>query len=649
MSTFPSNESRFGSTWLQFLKRPLSPKEGTRPAREDSRPFLSLVESVRTWAAETPNAAAVSTATETLSYAELEAQSNALARHLQSLGASPETLVALVLDRSTEFVIAALATWKAGAAYLPIDPACPPERIRLILEDARAPVLIRTGLASHIELSQESAKQVDVSDRYSLLRAYSSAALPATNHPSQLAYVIYTSGSTGRPKGVEITHGNLLNLVHWHQSTFSISSSDRATMLASPGFDAAVWEIWPYLSAGASLFVPPETTRVSPRSLRDWMLAQGTTVSFVPTPLAQRLIFLEWPTETPLRFLLTGADVLQQYPPAGLPFTLVNNYGPTECTVVALSGVVPAHDRPSALPPVGRPISNTRILLLDENLQQVPRGSIGELHIGGAGVGRGYLNDPELTLEKFIPDPFDKNSKSRLYKTGDLARALPDGSFEFLGRTDDQIKIRGYRIEPNEVSATLCKHEAVQSGVVIPRKDPSGEYFLAAYLVLSQDAQVSAANLRKHLQSQLPDYMIPSAFVVLDAFPLTTNGKVDRSALPEPDSTNSLKNVPVPSGPTPTEEKLIPVVSALLNVEGINPHDNFFLLGGHSLLGAQLLAEIHRAFLVDLPLRTVFDYPTIAAISAEIDRVLALGKEVEQTEPAAFDHGYHHDIRPSTS
>lgn len=649
MSTFPSNESRLGSTWLQFLKRPPSPKEAIPPAREDSGPFLSLVESVRTWAAETPNAAAVSTVTETLSYAELEAQSNALARHLQSLGASPETLVAVVLDRSPEFVIAALATWKAGAAYLPIDPACPPERIRLILEDARAPVLIRTGLASHIELSQESAKQVDVSDRYSLLRAYSSAALPATTHPSQLAYVIYTSGSTGRPKGVEITHGNLLNLVHWHQSTFSISSSDRATMLASPGFDAAVWEIWPYLSAGASLFAPPETTRVSPRSLRDWMLAQGTTVSFVPTPLAQRLIFLDWPTETPLRCLLTGADVLQQYPPAGLPFTLVNNYGPTECTVVALSGVVPAHDRPSALPPVGRPISNTRILLLDEDLQQVPRGSIGELHIGGAGVGRGYLNDPELTLEKFIPDPFDRNSESRLYKTGDLARALPDGSFEFLGRTDDQIKIRGYRIEPNEVSAALCKHEAVQSGVVIPRKNPSGEYFLAAYLVLSQDAQVSAADLRKHLQSQLPDYMVPNAFVVLDAFPLTTNGKVDRSALPAPDSTNSLKNVPVSSGPTPTEEKLIPVVSALLKVDGISPHDNFFLLGGHSLLGAQLLAEIHRAFLVNLPLRTVFDYPTIAAISAEIDRVLALNKEVDQTEPAALDHGYHHDIRPSTS
>ena len=537
MSTFSSNESRFGSNWLEFLRRPLTPKKAADAAFEDFRPSLSIVESVQTWSGENPNAAAVATATETLSYSELEAQSNALARHLQALGASPETLVAVVLDRSPEFAVAALACWKAGAAYLPIDPACPPERIRLILEDARAPVLIRSGLVSQIELSQESAKQVDISDRHSLLRAYSSAPLPPLNHPSQLAYVIYTSGSTGRPKGVEITHGNLLNLVHWHQSAFAVSSSDRATMLASTGFDAAVWEMWPYLSAGASLYAPPETTRVSPRSLRDWMLAQRITVSFVPTPLAQRLIFLEWPTETSLRFLLTGADVLQQYPPAGLPFTLVNNYGPTECTVVALSGTVTPHQRPAALPPVGRPISNTRILLLDEDLQEVFPGSIGELHIAGAGVGRGYVNDPELTLEKFIPDPFDRKSGARLYKTGDLARALPDGNFEFLGRTDDQIKIRGYRIEPNEVCSALCKHDAVQSSIVVPRKDASGGNSLAAYLVLKKDAQVTPDNLRKYLRSYLPDYMIPDAFVVLDAFPLTTNGKIDRAALPKVKST----------------------------------------------------------------------------------------------------------------
>jgi amino acid adenylation domain-containing protein len=640
MSTFSSNESRLGSSWLQFLK---FSRKSLKPNSKSTGESLSILECVSAWAAENPKAPAVTNATETLSYFDLETRSNALARHLELLGVGPETLVALVLDRSPDFVIAALATWKAGAAYLPIDPLWPSERVRLILEDARAPILIRSGMDSQIELSQELAKQVDISDLRSLLCAYSSDTLPIKRQKSQLAYVIYTSGSTGRPKGVEITHENLLNLVHWHQAAFAVSSAERATMLASPGFDAAVWEIWPYLAAGASLHVPPETTRVSPRSLRDWMLAQQITISFVPTPIAQRLLFLDWPAETPLRFLLTGADVLQQYPPAGLPFTLVNNYGPTECTVVALSGPVTPHDRLAALPSIGRPISNTQIFLLDDNLQRVPIGSVGELHIAGASVGRGYLHDPELTREKFIPNPFDKNPASRLYKTGDLACTLPDGSYEFVGRTDDQVKIRGYRIEPNEVSAALCKHESVQSGIVVPVKEPSGNHFLAAYLVLKQGAQVDAGTLRKYLQAHLPDYMIPNAFVVLDSFPLTTNGKVDRAALPAPDSANSLKNGASPAEPTATEATLMPIVSKLLKVEHVNPHDNFFLLGGHSLLGAQLLAEIQQAFNVYLPLRTVFDYPTITAISAEIDRHIALRKEVRETGHPGLDHGHQRD------
>jgi amino acid adenylation domain-containing protein len=644
MSTFTSNESRLGSSWLHFLKLSL---KSPRPASTSAEPALSLCECITAWAAENPKAPAITTATETLSYSELEAQSNALARHLISLGATRETLVAIVLERSPEFVIAALATWKAGAAYLPLDPSSPPERIRLILDDARVPILVRSGVASQIELSQERTKQVDVSDQRSVLRAYSSAPLPNKPQKSQLAYVIFTSGSTGRPKGVEITHQNLLNLVHWHQSAFAVSSSDRGTMLASPGFDAAVWEIWPYLAAGASLHAPSETTRVSPRSLRDWILAQRITVSFVPTPIAQRILFLDWPTETPLRFLLTGADVLQQYPPAGLPFTLINNYGPTECTVVALSGAVTPHNRPAALPSLGRPISNAQIFLLDEDLQTVPAGSVGELHIAGAGVGRGYLHDPELTREKFISNPFDKDPDSRLYKTGDLARALRDGSFEFVGRTDDQVKIRGYRIEPNEVSSVLCKHESVQSGIVVPVREASGSQFLAAYMILKPDAQVDSGTLRKHLQTHLPDYMIPNAFVVLDSFPLTTNGKVDRAALPVPDSANSLKNGAPAAAPTRTEAALMPVVSSLLKVGRINPHDNFFLLGGHSLLGAQLLTEIQRNFQVDLSLRTVFDYPTIAAISAEIDRHLALRKEISPSGQINLDHGYRPNIQSS--
>ena len=642
-----ANEPRLRSSWIEFLKLSLPHRKVTRGTAKTGEASLSLVESVSAWAAETPNAPAVTMGAESLSYAQLDAQSTALARHLKDLGVKSGSLVALFLERSPQFAIAALAAWKAGAAYLPLDPSSPAERIRIILDDARAAIVIHNGEAANIALSDDREAQVDISDRGTLLATDSAGPIPFLTPASDLAYVIYTSGSTGRPKGVEITHGNLLNLVCWHQSAFAVSNSDRATMLASPGFDAAVWEIWPYLAAGAKLYVPPETTRTSPRSLRDWMVANRVTLSFVPTPIAQRLIFLDWPTETALRFLLTGADVLQQYPPPGLPFTLVNNYGPTECTVVALSTPVTSHQRPATLPPVGRPILNTEIFLLDEDMQPVPKGVIGELYIAGAGVGRGYLRDPDLTTERFVPNPFNKNPDSRLYRTGDLARTLPDGNFEFLGRTDDQIKIRGYRIEPNEVSAALCKHNAVQAGIVVAIKDATGTMLLVAYVVLEPDAQVNGAHLRKHLQGHLPDYMIPNVFVRLDAFPLTANGKVDRAALPLPDATNSLKNSGTASETTPTERELLKIVSPLLRVDHINPSDNFFLLGGHSLLGAQLLAEIQRVFHIDLPLRTVFDYPTITAISSEIDRVIAPTMESERTEHLDPLDGNNRDIEPS--
>ena len=648
MSTSPSNEPRLRSSWLEFLKFSLPPRKVSPGIAETKQASMSLVASVAAWSKETPDAPAVTMGAESLSYAQLDMQSTALARRLKSLGAKSGTLVALLLERSPEFAISALAAWKVGAAYLPLDPSSPPERIRVILDDARAAILIYNRKTANIAISSDRETHIDISDLSAPRRGDSSVPLPLCGTSSDVAYVIYTSGSTGRPKGVEITHGNLLNLVRWHQTAFAVSSSDRATMLASPGFDAAVWEIWPYLAAGADLHVPAETTRVSPRSLRDWMVANRITVSFVPTPIAQRLIFLDWPAETTLRFLLTGADVLQQYPPPGLPFTLVNNYGPTECTVVALSGSVPSHPKPATLPPVGRPILNTEVFLLDEDMQPVPKGVAGELHIAGAGVGRGYLHDPDLTSERFVPNPFDRNPHSRLYKTGDVARELPDGNFEFLGRTDDQIKIRGYRIEPNEVTAALCKHDAVRSGIVVPTKDDSGNCSLAAYVILRPEAQLNVGHLREHLQGHLPDYMIPNVFVHLDAFPLTTNGKVDRAALPVPDATNSLKNGGTPSEATHTEREILAIVSTLLNVSHVNPSDNFFLLGGHSLLGAQLLTEIQGIFHVELPLRTVFDYPTITAISAEIDRVLALTADRKPPEHLDSLDGNSH-LEPSAT
>lgn len=608
----PENQSAWG---FERLLRSVSARKKT-PASFGQE--LSLVELISRQAVAAPDAPAIQAGCQTLTYGQLESQSNRLARRLLAMGVAHETIIGLFLDRSSAVAVGSLGILKAGAAYLPLDPSNPLERTSLILKDAQAPLVVTTSDLIP-RLPKTNSKVIDLADPQAILARCAPDPLPSRVSPEQLAYVIYTSGSTGRPKGVEIEHSNLLNLVHWHVAAFNVSRFDRATLLASPGFDASVWELWPYLCAGASLHVPDESTRMSPVSLRDWMVRERITISFVPTPLAEKLMLLSWPAGTPLRTLLTGADVLHQPPPPGLPFTLVNNYGPTECTVVATSGVVPPGDAPAKLPSIGKAISNAQAYILDENLNPV---SSGELHIGGAGVGRGYLRDPELTAKKFVPNPFGKHPHVRLYKTGDLVRALPDGRFEFLGRIDEQVKVRGFRVEPSEISMVLCSHPAVESAVVIARKDDSGNNYLAAYLIWKKAGQVRAADLRSHLQAHLPEYMVPAHFIVLSSFPLTLNGKVDRSVLPAPTSSNVLPYSDRASSDGPVNEKLVAIVSRLLGVETVDVHDNFFLLGGHSMMGAQLVAQIREAFGVNLTLRTLFDNPTIAAISSQLDRTL---------------------------
>jgi acyl-CoA synthetase (AMP-forming)/AMP-acid ligase II/acyl carrier protein len=342
----------------------------------------------------------------------------------------------------------------------------------------------------------------------------------------------------------------------------------------------------------------------------------------LPTALAERVMTLKWPNQSALRFLLTGADTLHRYPTADLPFQLVNNYGPTECTVVATSGRVLPGVGTSTLPTIGLPIANTTVYILDENLQQVAPGKSGELYIGGAGVARGYLNRPDITAEKFIRDPFNSESGARLYKTGDLACRLADGQIAYLGRIDDQIKILGYRIEPNEIVAVLDRHPAIQSSVVVARGNSCEEKRIAAYIVMRNGTSPAAADLRSLLQNELPDYMVPSVFVCLEALPLTPNGKVDRAALPDPDLENTLRDEPFTPPRTPIEERLAKILTTLLNLNEVSVNDNFFLLGGHSLLGTQLIGRIRGAFGVELGLRTLFDTPTIADLSTEIERLI---------------------------
>jgi amino acid adenylation domain-containing protein len=556
-------------------------------------------------------------------YAEFDRRANQLAHYLQALGIGAEMRVGLCMLRSPLNVVAALAVLKAGGAYVPVDPSYPCDRISFILDDANIAVLLTDEQVAR-SLPTGKWHAIVLEHDAPALANYPTVAPPGSARPDDLAYVIYTSGSTGTPKGVQITHGSLLNLVLWHQNAFAITSADRATQLASFGFDAAVWELWPYLTAGATICITPDATRNSPELLRDWLVAQKITISFVPTPLAERLMLLEWPAETKLRILLTGADTLHHYPRPGLPFQLINNYGPTEATVVATSGLIPPKSFSDARPPIGRPIDNTQIYICDESLNLVRTGELGEIYIGGAGVARGYMNSPKLTAEKFLPDRFSKKPGARLYRTGDLARLLPDGEVAYVGRVDGLVKIRGYRVEPNEIVSVLNTHPAVQASAVVARPDATGNLRLLGYVVSCADAQTTSGSLRTLVRKHLPDYMVPAIFVGVDSLPLTPNGKIDRDALPAPDATNTLPDEDYMAPRTVLEQKLSEIVANLLNVEKVGVDSNFFLIGGHSLFGAQLIARIQETFGVELSLASIFDLPTPAELAREVERLIVV-------------------------
>jgi amino acid adenylation domain-containing protein len=597
--------------------RPVSHSNG--PGRQ-ARSFEQLVpRMIAAQARLNPDRIALAMGSETLTYAELEQRASQLANYLRSLGAGPEVLVGLCLERSPQFVIAALAIMQCGAAYLPMDLAHPAERLHFIVGDAAVRLLV-TQAAFADRFAGLDARIVALDTEKSAIDQQ--PAQPPELKPGidSLAYVIYTSGSTGRPKGVEITHRNLSNLVSWHVGAFDLDSCARSTFQSGVGFDAAVWEIWPALTVGSALYLPDEMTRLSAEPLRDWLVEQQITVSFVPTAIAEQLIALPWPTETALRFLLTGADALHRYPPAGLPFAFVNNYGPTECTVVTTSGVIAA-DRPrDGLPPMGFPIDNVSVHILDEQLREVRKGLPGEIYIGGEGVARGYRNRPDLTSERFIVDPFSAEA-GRLYRTGDLGRTLSSGEIAFLGRLDDQIKIRGYRIELNEINALLNEHPSVQASLVIAREDVPGDKRLIAYIVPAAGSPWDEQSLREQIRRRLPDYMEPAGFVRMESLPLTPNGKVDRAALPRP-SENGTTEKEFIAPRTPVEEALAEIIREVLKVSRLSVDDDFFHLGAHSLLGAQVVARVRGVFGAELKLLDVFDAPTVAELSIKIEQAL---------------------------
>jgi amino acid adenylation domain-containing protein len=565
-----------------------------------------------------PESIAVSGSGATLTYAALDRAANQLAHQLRWLGVGTESLVGIYMERSPASVIAALACFKAGGAYLPLDPALPAERLLFMLNDANVTAVVCDPALSR-DLPPGPWQVVSYDPTQPERSAGIARRLDVEVRPEHLAYVIYTSGSTGKPKGVEITHGNLSNLVAWHVRAFGVTAVDRASLQAAIGFDATVWELWPYLATGASVAIPDAEVRNHPEMLRDWLVANKITIMFLPTAMAEQMLLLNWPKQTALRTLLTGADVLRRRPAHGLPFRLVNNYGPTECTVVATSGEVLPDAQAIRSPSIGSAIDGTEIHLLDEKMRPVKNGKAGEIYIGGENVGRGYRNNATLTAERFVSSAAAGNG--RLYRTGDLGRFLPNGEVEFLGRADGQMKIRGFRVEPEEIVAAMNAHAGVRASAV-QLQGENEEKKLIAYVALTPGASVSADELRQSLNQMLPDYMVPAVFVKIAALPLNLNDKVDYAALPAPTAANTLREVQYVAPRTLVEQRLAAILSPLLRVERVSVKDNFFLLGGHSLLGTQLLTKIREVFGVELSLLGLFDHPTLEGMSVEVENLI---------------------------
>ncbi len=562
-------------------------------------------------AAERPSAVAVRSAQQELSYAELDRQAELVAARLRAAGARPGSLVATCLPRGVDLVVAELGILKSGAGYLPLDPANPPSRLCAILTEA-APLLTLTD-RRHADRVDSGAVLTLEEVRTDRRPAAQGERAPQAG-PADLAYVIYTSGSTGLPKGVMVEHRSLANLVAWHHREFGIGPGDRTTLIAAPGFDASVWEIWPALSAGATLEVPDAETVLSPKDLTAWLVEREVTSCFVPTPLIERMAEASWPATGAPRTVLTGGDRLHGLGARELPFRLVNNYGPTESTVVATSGTVQADPAGRGAPPdLGRPLPGVEVYVLDRELSPVPIGMPGELHLGGIALARGYLGRPELTADRFVPHPFAATPGARLYRTGDLVRLRADGSLDFLGRNDHQLKIRGFRIEAGEIENVLRAHPGVQEAIVAATgTDPS----LTAYLVLTDPATVpDREELHAHVGRRLPGYMRPHEYRLLSELPLTANGKVDRAALAE----HAVPLVGRPAGErgveAPWEREIATVWAKALGHDRFGLQDNFFDIGGHSLLLATVRDLLAQELEREVAILTLFEHPTVAALA----------------------------------
>ncbi|HVG06916.1 MAG TPA: amino acid adenylation domain-containing protein [Thermoanaerobaculia bacterium] len=573
----------------------------------------SLVhEQVEKQARHRPEAVAVAAGQRQMTYGELVARAHRLAHHLRSLGVAPETRVAVLMEHTPERVVGILAVLEAGGAYVSLDPAHPRERLAFQIADAAVPVVLTQGnLAARLPAVQAEVLILD--GDWSGIHGREDAAPSVRIEPGNLAYVVYTSGSTGTPKGVEIPHAGLANLVAWHREEYTVTAADRATLVANPAFDASVWEVWPYLTAGASLHILEEEVRLAPAALSRRWAETGITLSFLPTPLAEAVLEEELPAGMALRALIVGGDRLRRGQVPGAGFRLMNHYGPSESSVVSTMGPV----EEEGIPAIGRPIANTRVYVLDAGRAPVPVGVPGELWVAGAGLARGYLARPDLTAERFLPDPWVAGE--RTYRTGDRVRWRPQGNLDFLGRLDHQVKVRGLRIELGEIEAALLRLPCVREAVVLTRKDAFGDLRLVAWVVpAGEEPPAAPGELRRDLLVSLPEYMVPSAFVVLTELPLTPNCKLDRQALPapEPDRAGLDGSFVRPRGPV--EELVAGIWCEVLGCDRVGADAPFFDLGGHSLLAIQVVSRLRGAFGVDLPVRALFEATTVSRLAERI-------------------------------
>ncbi len=571
-------------------------------------------------AAKTPAAVAVVCAGHQLTYEELNIQANQVAHLLRQYGVGPNERVGMCVTRSVESIVALLGILKAGAAYVPLDPEHPLERLITQLQKAQASVCVANS--THLaESLGPHAKVVEFTRDAELLRSQPQINPSAGVSSDALAYVIYTSGSTGTPKGVAVRHRNLVNYAESILRRLEIEEPLHFATVSTISADLGNTCIFPSLFSGGTLHILGHDLSLEPRAFSDYLSRHPIDVlKIAPSHLHALLSDNEM---LPSKYLILGGEAFSRQlrdSILAIPHSckVINHYGPTETTVGSLTFDAGEQDLSDLVRtvPIGRPLSNTRVYVLDQQMRIVPTGVAGELYIGGAGVAAGYLNDPDLTAARFVPDLFSDEPGSMLYRTGDLARVLPDGNVEFLGRSDLQVKVRGYRVEPGEIEAVLSRHPLVSQAVVVLRGDEGRERFVA-YVMSVKLRPANSDELRQYLKQRLPDHMVPSAILVLRSFPTTVNGKVDRGALPDPDEAQTDRVMVAPQ--TGVEKELAGIWSELLNVPEISVHDNFFDLGGHSLLATQVVSRIRKNFNKKLQLRTIFDSPTIAKLAPVIE------------------------------